>query len=55
MQKWEYFIVRVNSDLVDLGETTKQINELGSDGWELAGASQYNVQQTLIFKRPISD
>jgi hypothetical protein len=55
MQKWEYLIIRVNSDSNDLVETTKQINELGQDGWELVGGSQYNYIQTLIFKRPISN
>jgi hypothetical protein len=55
MKKWEYLIIRVNSDADDLGETTKEINELGRDGWELTGASQYNFRQTLIFKRPISN
>ena len=48
-------IIRVNSDAADLGETTKEINKLGKDGWELAGASQHNFRQTLIFKRPISN
>ena len=55
MQKWEYVMIRVNSDAHDLGETTKKINELGTNGWELVGASQYDFQQTLIFKRPKSE
>ncbi len=55
MQKWEYLIIRVNADADDLGQNTKEINELGRDGWELAGASQYSYRQTLVFKRPVSD
>jgi hypothetical protein len=50
MQKWEYKITAL------MGE--KEMNELGSQGWELVAILAVNYQGSstgLIFKRRISD
>jgi hypothetical protein len=57
MQKWEYLlvvfyghtIISINDGNSDYKERVSYFNQLGQEGWELAGISE----DTFIFKRPL--
>jgi len=64
MQEWEYLEVWVDGrrwedsegregDLNSRGYATARLNELGAQGWELAGVASANAgEYTLFLKRP---
>jgi hypothetical protein len=65
MQEWEYKYVvhtgwpargrvryEINGQVVEGGEIWELMNELGTQGWELAAFREYD-QGTYVFKRPI--
>jgi len=59
MQKWEYFILRID---ISVGTTLEkynspdQLNRLGQDGWELTATVQdeTGTYAKFIFKRPLN-
>ena len=64
-QKWEYkrVVARVEDGkkVVHMGDETREIkdtvdvlNELGEEGWELAGTTGGLNQEAFTFKRPKS-
>ncbi|MFC6962524.1 DUF4177 domain-containing protein [Halocatena marina] len=56
--QWEYKTVRPPTEATqkEAADPTKQLNELGKAGWELAGTIDYTGGGTkyLVFKRPQS-
>ena len=46
--RWEYKVVRI--DMGSQSTAEQDLNELGKNGWEFAGAHNYN-SSSMIFKR----
>ena len=53
MQKWEYLIIEMSFDLGSQEKATKQVNQLGEQGWELITTVSHSSGNfaKLIFKR----
>ena len=47
MQRWEYKILTIDFDN-NMEKTTRELNQLGEQGWELVA----NSGLTYFFKRP---
>lgn len=62
MTRWEYKILNIRSEGYRLDPaTTDQLDDLGSQGWELVGLTSVNFKSgatdniAMIFKRPTAD
>ena len=49
-KKWEYNILTKLS-----GYSTKELNDIGSDGWELCSIITHNSVYTYYFKREVDE
>lgn len=51
--QWEYKNITYKGSSVVKEETEKELNQLGKEGWELAGTFSNDIGRgTMIFKRP---
>ncbi len=51
MTKWKYRVVLVKGEL-SIQQLQEKLNELGNDGWEMAGNIQTPINIALVFKQP---
>jgi hypothetical protein len=59
MANWEYMIINIRSENYRLDpKAVKDLNELGSEGWELVSITSVNFKTgatdniAMVFKRP---
>ena len=61
-KQWEYKIINIRSENYRLDpNAAAQLNDLGSDGWELVSISSVNFKSgatdniAMVFKRPVGE